>query len=54
LAEAAEVSVAMPAGTQLTLRIGAANREPAQFPDRERFDVGRAPNQHGSYWVPGW
>jgi cytochrome P450 len=38
--------VAMPAGTLITLAIGAANRDPAQFPDPERFDVGRHPNRH--------
>lgn len=34
------------AGTQITLCIGAANRDPAQFPDPERLDVGRTPNRH--------
>lgn len=38
--------VAMPEGTQITLCIGAANRDPAQFPDPERFDVSRTPNRH--------
>jgi cytochrome P450 len=38
--------VAMPAGTPVTLCIGAANRDPAQFADPERFDVGRTPNRH--------
>jgi cytochrome P450 len=38
--------VAMPAGTFVTLCIGAANRDPAQFPDPERLDVGRTPNRH--------
>jgi cytochrome P450 len=36
----------LPAGTPITLCIGAANRDPAQFPDPERFDVGRTPNRH--------
>ncbi len=37
---------AMPEGTRLTLCIGAANRDPEQFADPERFDVGRTPNRH--------
>ncbi|MCF4126223.1 cytochrome P450 [Methylobacterium sp. SyP6R] len=35
-----------PAGTQITLGIGAANRDPAQFPDPDIFDVARDPNRH--------
>ena len=38
--------VEMPAGTGVTICIGAANRDPAQFPEPDRFDVGRAPNRH--------
>ena len=38
--------VSLPAGTPITLCIGAANRDPAQFPDPERFDVARTPNRH--------
>jgi cytochrome P450 len=38
--------VLLEAGTSVTLCIGAANRDPAQFPDPERFDVGRTPNRH--------
>jgi len=45
--EAVEIGgIAMPAGTFVTLCIGAANRDPAQFPDPERLDVGRMPNRH--------
>jgi cytochrome P450 len=36
----------LPPGTPITLCIGAANRDPAQFPDPERFDVARTPNRH--------
>ena len=38
--------IAMPAGTPVTLCIGGANRDPAQFPDPEEFDAGRTPNRH--------
>jgi cytochrome P450 len=38
--------VTMAAGTSLTLCIGGANRDPAQFADPEALDIGRAPNRH--------
>lgn len=38
--------VTLEAGTSVTLCIGAANRDPAQFPAPESFDVARTPNRH--------
>jgi cytochrome P450 len=38
--------VTIEAGTSITLGIGAANRDPAQFPDPETFDIARSPNRH--------
>jgi cytochrome P450 len=39
----------LPEGTFITIGIGAANRDPAQFPDAERFDAGRKPNRHVAF-----
>lgn len=36
----------LPAGTPITICIGAANRDPAVFPDPDRLDLGRHPNRH--------
>ena len=38
--------VTLPAGTPVTLCIGAANRDPAQFKDPETLDIARTPNRH--------
>ena len=38
--------VPIPAGTYLTIGIGAANRDPAEFPEPDRLDIGREPNRH--------
>ncbi len=36
-------------GTFITIAIGAANRDPEQFPQPDRFDVGRNPNRHVAF-----
>lgn len=38
--------VTLPAQTRITLCIGAANRDPAQFADPETLDIGRTQNRH--------
>lgn len=38
--------VAMEENTKITVCIGAANRDPQEFPDPNKFDVGRTPNRH--------
>ena len=46
-AETVEVGgVSMPPQTRITLCIGAANRDPAQFDNPESFDIARSPNRH--------
>jgi cytochrome P450 len=39
----------IPAGKFITLGIGAANRDPDQFPDPDRLDVARKPNRHVAF-----
>jgi cytochrome P450 len=38
--------ITLAAGTPVTLCIGAANRDPAQFADPEHLDIRRSPNRH--------
>jgi pimeloyl-[acyl-carrier protein] synthase len=41
--------VAIPKGALVACAIGAANRDPAVFPEPDRFDVGRRENHHLSF-----
>ncbi len=41
--------VALPPRTQVTIGIGAANRDPEPFPDPDRLDVARTPNRHVAF-----
>jgi len=38
--------ITLAAGTPVTLCIGAANRDPAQFAKPDNLDIGRSPNRH--------
>jgi cytochrome P450 len=38
--------ITLAAGTPVTLCIGAANRDPAQFSKPDNLDIGRSPNRH--------
>jgi cytochrome P450 len=38
--------IEMSAGSYVHIAIGAANRDPAQFPDPDRLDIRRQPNRH--------
>ena len=41
--------IPIPAGSRVAAVLSAANRDPAQFPDPDRFDVGRTENRHLSF-----
>jgi len=47
--EAVVGDVTLPPDSRITLCIGAANRDPAQFPDPDRLDLAREPNKHVAF-----
>jgi cytochrome P450 len=49
LADAEIGGVPIPKGSLVLAMNGAANRDPAVFPDPDRFDVGRADNRHVAF-----
>ncbi len=49
LADTELAGVKIPAGATAHLMIAGANRDPAEFDDPDRFDIGRKPNRHLSF-----
>ena len=47
--EAVVGGLTLPPDSRITLCIGAANRDPAQFPDPDRLDLAREPNRHVAF-----
>jgi len=47
--EAVVGGLTLPPHSRITLCIGAANRDPAQFPDPDRLDLAREPNRHVAF-----
>ncbi len=41
--------IRLPPESRITIGIGAANRDPAQFPDADRLDLAREPNRHVAF-----
>jgi cytochrome P450 len=41
--------VPIPVGANVTVMLGAANRDPDRYPDPDRFDIFRDPKQHISF-----
>jgi cytochrome P450 len=49
LADVTLGDTAVPAGTKVMALLGAANRDPAQFPDPDRLDLTRTGSRHFSF-----
>jgi cytochrome P450 len=41
--------IRLPPESRISIGIGAANRDPGQFPDPDRLDIGRDPNRHVAF-----